>query len=73
MLVERSRARLEERESAVAGPFAPCCPYPHTMSAVLILAETNDFARSIIGERLPQAVPVTPRIRSCRVLGVRPG
>jgi hypothetical protein len=36
------------------------------MIAVLILAETNDFARSIIGERLPQAVPVTPRIRSCR-------
>jgi len=36
------------------------------MIAVLILAETNDFARSIIGERLSQAVPVTPRIRSCR-------
>ena len=42
-------------------------PYPHTMIVGLILGETNCFAPSITrSKRLPQAVPVTPRIRSCR-------
>ena len=46
---------LGQRNVKVPSP-AVCSmlPLPHTMIAVLILAETNDFARSIIGARLPK-------------------